>query len=647
MEEAEKVKVVVRCRPISTTEKLQGHKIAVNCNDEDKAVTIKSVNQEEPQRTFYFDAVFSPNTDQMTVYNVAARPIVENVLKGYNGTIFAYGQTGTGKTFTMAGELEPMEMRGIIPNSFAHIFDHIAKCQHDTTFLVRVSYLEIYNEEIRDLLSKEHSGHLEIKERPDVGVYVRNLSNPTVENASKMQALMEFGNKNRKVGATAMNLESSRSHAMFTVTIESCRNGLVTQGKLQLVDLAGSERQSKTGAQGERLKEAAKINLSLSTLGNVISSLVDGKSTHVPYRNSKLTRLLQDSLGGNSKTVMIANVGPATYNYDETLSTLRYANRAKNIQNVAKINEDPKDAQLRKFQLEIELLRKQLDEENPGEDENQEEAWEAKMKEREVEMERKRKILEERVNSAVDDEETHRLVKEMMENEAELKKARSEHEKLRSKLEKIEKKLIVGGENLLEKVEEQAKLLEINNKELEQSKSQEAHLRNQLEEKTAVKVEIEERYSSLQEESLAKSKKIKKLGMELKDSRAELQDLEEEHQRQMEGMLENCRSLKKELMLNLAIINQYIPVEHVEMIEKYVSWNEEHGEWQLKAIAYTGNNMRAVAPPVKQEFSSNNQTTPMYYSYRADLGASTAEHRPRTSSMKRMKQSIRLQQLLT
>ncbi|KAF1763540.1 hypothetical protein GCK72_011806 [Caenorhabditis remanei] len=646
MEEAEKVKVVVRCRPISTTEKIQGHKVAVNCSDEEKAVTIKSTNQDDSPRTFYFDAVFSPGTDQMTVYNIAARPIVENVLKGYNGTIFAYGQTGTGKTFTMAGELEPMEMRGIIPNSFAHIFDHISKSQHDTQFLVRVSYLEIYNEEIRDLLSKEYSGHLEIKERPDVGVYVRNLSNITVENASKMQALMEFGNKNRKVGATAMNLESSRSHAMFTVTIESDRNGCLTQGKLQLVDLAGSERQSKTGAQGERLKEAAKINLSLSTLGNVISSLVDGKSTHVPYRNSKLTRLLQDSLGGNSKTVMIANVGPASYNYDETLSTLRYASRAKKIENVAKINEDPKDAQLRKYQLEVEALRKLLDEENPGDDENHEEAWEAKMKEKEVEVERKRKILEERVNSAVDDEETHRLVREMMENEAELKKARSEHEKLRSKLEKIEKKLIVGGENLLEKVEEQAKLLEINNKEIEQSKSQEAHLRNQLEERSAVKVEIEERYSSLQEESFAKSKKIKKVSNELKDARAELKDLEEDHQRQMEGMLEDCRQLKKELMLNLAIINQYIPVEHVEMIEKYVSWSEEHGDWQLKAIAYTGNNMRQTAAPVKQEFSNNNQTAPMYYSYRADLGASTAEHRPRTSSTKRMKQNIQLQRLL-
>uniref|UniRef100_A0A8R1DPF9 Kinesin-like protein n=1 Tax=Caenorhabditis japonica TaxID=281687 RepID=A0A8R1DPF9_CAEJA len=647
MEETEKVKVVVRCRPISKTEVSQGHKVAVQCSDEEKSVLIKSEKFDERPRTFYYDAVFPQSTDQMTVYNIAARPIVENVLKGYNGTIFAYGQTGTGKTYTMAGDLEAIELRGIIPNSFAHIFDHIAKCQHDTTFLVRVSYLEIYNEEIRDLLAKDGSGgHLEIKERPDVGVYVRNLSNPTVENASKMQALMEFGNKNRKVGATAMNIESSRSHAMFTVTIESCRNGLVTQGKLQLVDLAGSERQSKTGAEGERLKEAAKINLSLSTLGNVISSLVDG-STHIPYRNSKLTRLLQDSLGGNSKTVMVANIGPATYNYDETLSTLRYANRAKNIQNQAKINEDPKDAQLRKYQQEIEQLRRQLDEENQGDDEAQEEAWETKMKSKEAEVEKQKKILEERVHQATDDEETHRLINEMMENENELKKARSEHEKLRAKLLQMEKKVIVGGENLLEKVEEQAKLLEVNNQEIENSKHLEARLRNQLEEKTAYKVEIEEKYSTLQEENTAKTKKIRKAAGELKDARAELRDLEEEHQRQVEAMLGDIRQLKKELLLNIAIIDEYIPAEYVELIEKYVSWNEDHGDWQLKAIAYTGNNMRATAPPTKKSFSTDNQSVPLFYSYQADLGASTAEQRPKTGSSKRERQNIRLKQLLT
>ena len=177
---------------------------------------------------------------------------------------------------------------------------------------------------------------------------------------------MSQGNQNRHVGATLMNADSSRSHAIFTITIESMDKGpdgqqRVRKGQLHMVDLAGSERQAKTGATGDRLKEATKINLSLSTLGNVISALVDGKSSFIPYRNSKLTRLLQDSLGGNSKTLMIATFGPANYNFEETISTLRYANRAKNIKNSAVINEDPKDALLREMQEELDQLKKQLE----------------------------------------------------------------------------------------------------------------------------------------------------------------------------------------------------------------------------------------------------------------------------------------------
>lgn len=227
--------------------------------------------------------------------------------------------------------------------------------------------MEIYNEEVRDLIGPDQTKHLEVKERPDIGVYVKDLSQAVCHNADDMERTMTAGNRNRSVGATQMNERSSRSHAIFSVTIECSDRGpdgaqRLRAGKLHLVDLAGSERQSKTGATGIRLKEATKINLSLSTLGNVISALVDGKSTHIPYRNSKLTRLLQDSLGGNSKTVMVANIGPADYNYDESISTLRYATRAKSIKNNARINEDPKDALLRAYQKEIEELRKQLGE---------------------------------------------------------------------------------------------------------------------------------------------------------------------------------------------------------------------------------------------------------------------------------------------
>jgi kinesin family protein 3/17 len=205
-----------------------------------------------------------------------------------------------------------------------------------------------------------------MKERPDTGVYVKDLSSFVAKSVKEIEHVMSIGNQNRVVGCTDMNEHSSRSHAIFIVTVECCCAGSDGQdhirvGKLNLVDLAGSERQSKTQSSGEQLKQAIKINLSLSALGNVISALVDGKSTHIPYRDSKLTRLLQDSLGGNAKTVMIANIGPASYNYEESVTTLRYANRAKNIQNKPRINEDPKDALLREYQYEIARLKEALE----------------------------------------------------------------------------------------------------------------------------------------------------------------------------------------------------------------------------------------------------------------------------------------------
>ncbi|CAL1294917.1 unnamed protein product [Larinioides sclopetarius] len=310
--EAENIKVVVRCRPMNETEKSANFRNIVEVNQVEGSVTLSNPNGSEydPPKTFTFDTVFGTDSTQLDVYNLAARPIIDNVLEGYNGTIFAYGQTGTGKTFTMEGNRDIAEQKGIIPNSFAHIFGHIAKAEGDKRFLVRATYLEIYNEEVRDLLGKDQSVCLEVKERPDIGVYVKNLTGVVVKNADDLDRIMTLGSKNRVVGATNMNLHSSRSHAIFSITVESCEEGFdrkehIRAGKLHLVDLAGSERQSKTGSSGQRLIEATKINLSLSTLGNVISALVDGKSTHIPYRNSKLTRLLQDSLGGNAKTLMV------------------------------------------------------------------------------------------------------------------------------------------------------------------------------------------------------------------------------------------------------------------------------------------------------------------------------------------------------
>lgn len=358
----ETVRVLVRCRPFNNREKNLGCKNVIDVKSDVGMVSIKKPDgSSEPPKNFTFDATYDMNSNSQMIYEEMGFPLVEAVLQGFNGTVFAYGQTGCGKSFTMEGIPNPPQHRGITPRSFEHIFQEVA-VRENTKFLVRASYLEIYNEQVRDLLSSNVNQKLDLREDPDRGVYVKDLTLHEVRDTAGIIGLMAKGTSNRSVGATAMNADSSRSHSVFTCWVEMCTTSAdgtdsIKAGKLNLVDLAGSERQSKTQAEGARLKEATKINLSLSALGNVISALVDGKSKHIPYRDSKLTRLLQDSLGGNTKTLMIAAISPADNNYDETLSTLRYANRAKNIKNKAKINEDPKDALLREYQEEIKKLK--------------------------------------------------------------------------------------------------------------------------------------------------------------------------------------------------------------------------------------------------------------------------------------------------
>ncbi|KAG7318866.1 hypothetical protein KOW79_017340 [Hemibagrus wyckioides] len=359
---SESVKVVVRCRPLNNREKALNCKMVVSVDCSHCQCFIEKPGaSEEPPKQFTFDGTYFIDQTTEQMYNEIAYPLVEGVTEGYNGTIFAYGQTGSGKSFSMQGVPDPPAQRGVIPRAFEHIFETI-QCAEDTKFLVRASYLEIYKEEIRDLLGKDTKQKLELKEHPEHGVYVRDLSLHTVHSVAECERIMELGWKNRSVGYTLMNKDSSRSHSIFTIHLEICNTDAAGEdhlraGKLNLVDLAGSERQSKTGATGDRLQEATKINLSLSALGNVISALVDGRSKHIPYRDSKLTRLLQDSLGGNTRTLMVACLSPADNNYEESLSTLRYANRAKSIQNRPRINEDPKDALLRQYQEEIKQLK--------------------------------------------------------------------------------------------------------------------------------------------------------------------------------------------------------------------------------------------------------------------------------------------------
>uniref|UniRef100_A0A8C8SDK7 Kinesin-like protein n=1 Tax=Pelusios castaneus TaxID=367368 RepID=A0A8C8SDK7_9SAUR len=359
---SEAVKVIVRCRPMNEREKALSCKAVVTTDSARGQCFIQNPGAtDDPPKQFTFDGAYYQGHNTEQIYNEIAYLLVEGVTEGYNGTIFAYGQTGSGKSFTMQGIVDPPTQKGIIPRAFEHIFESV-QCAENTKFLVRVSYLEIYNEDIRDLLGADTKQRLELKEHPEKGVYVKGLSLHTVHSVAQCERIMDTGWRNRAVGYTLMNKDSSRSHSIFTInmeiyTVDERGQDHLRAAKLNLVDLAGSERQSKTGATGERLKEATKINLSLSALGNVISALVDGRCKHIPYRDSKLTRLLQDSLGGNTKTLMVACLSPADNNYDESLSTLRYANRAKNIKNKPRINEDPKDALLREYQEEIKKLK--------------------------------------------------------------------------------------------------------------------------------------------------------------------------------------------------------------------------------------------------------------------------------------------------
>ncbi|KAG9445225.1 hypothetical protein H6P81_016565 [Aristolochia fimbriata] len=365
------VQVVIRIRPLSNSEiSLQGHN---RCIKQDSCQTVTWTGH--PESRFTFDHVADETVSQEKLFKVAGLPMVENCVAGYNSCMFAYGQTGSGKTHTMLGDIEGGTRRhsvncGMTPRVFEYMFSRIqkekeARRDEKLRFVCKISFLEIYNEQILDLLNPS-SINLQVREDSKKGVYVENLTEIEVASARDVIQQLVQGASNRKVATTNMNRASSRSHSVFTCVIESkWESQGVTHhrfARLNLVDLAGSERQKSSGAEGERLKEATNINKSLSTLGLVIMNLVsisNGKSLHVPYRDSKLTFLLQDSLGGNSKTLIIANVSPSNCCALETLSTLKFAQRAKFIKNNAVVNEDASGDVLA-MRLQIQQLKKEV-----------------------------------------------------------------------------------------------------------------------------------------------------------------------------------------------------------------------------------------------------------------------------------------------
>ncbi|KAM9380089.1 kinesin-like protein KIF11 [Phaethornis superciliosus] len=376
-EKGKNIQVVVRCRPFNTSERKASSYAVVDCDQARKEVSVRTggVTDKTSRKTYTFDMVFGAQAKQIDVYRSVVCPILDEVIMGYNCTVFAYGQTGTGKTFTMEGERSPNEaytweedpLAGIIPRTLHQIFEKLT--ENGTEFSVKVSLLEIYNEELFDLLNPtpDVGERLQMFDDPrnKRGVIIKGLEEVTVHNKNEVYQILERGAAKRTTAATYMNAYSSRSHSVFSITIhmkETTVDGeeLVKIGKLNLVDLAGSENIGRSGAVDKRAREAGNINQSLLTLGRVITALVE-RAPHIPYRESKLTRILQDSLGGRTKTSIIATVSPASINLEETLSTLEYAHRAKNIMNKPEVNQKlTKKALIKEYTEEIERLKRDL-----------------------------------------------------------------------------------------------------------------------------------------------------------------------------------------------------------------------------------------------------------------------------------------------
>ncbi|XP_026966038.1 kinesin-like protein KIF1B isoform X8 [Sagmatias obliquidens] len=369
------VKVAVRVRPFNSRETSKESKCIIQMQGNSTSI-INPKNPKEAPKSFSFDYSYWSHTSpedpcfasQNRVYNDIGKEMLLHAFEGYNVCIFAYGQTGAGKSYTMMGKQEESQA-GIIPQLCEELFEKINdNCNEEMSYSVEVSYMEIYCERVRDLLNPKNKGNLRVREHPLLGPYVEDLSKLAVTSYTDIADLMDAGNKARTVAATNMNETSSRSHAVFTIVFTQKKHDTETNlstekvSKISLVDLAGSERADSTGAKGTRLKEGANINKSLTTLGKVISALAEvskkkKKTDFIPYRDSVLTWLLRENLGGNSRTAMVAALSPADINYDETLSTLRYADRAKQIKCNAVINEDPNAKLVRELKEEVTRLK--------------------------------------------------------------------------------------------------------------------------------------------------------------------------------------------------------------------------------------------------------------------------------------------------
>lgn len=472
----ENIKVVVRCHPLNEKEIKCGHERIVDMTVDRGLIEVRNPNGSPPEavKSFTFDSIYDWNSNHQDVYDETLQDLVLSVVEGFNGTIIAYGQTGAGKTSTLRrlkGLKSDPKQKGVVANAVDDIFHQISRSRNQQ-YLVYVSYLEIYQEVVRDLLSKDPHKKLELKQFPDLLIaYVKDLLSYVVKNTKDMERLIELGDLNRVRGIT--DRSTSTSTSILTITVECCSvkedgENHITVGKLNIVDLVGSERLRKPYFQGERLKEARKIGMSLTPLSTVISALSDDKSNFIPYRDSKLTRLLQDSLGGNAKTIIVGHIFPASNNYDETISTLRFVNRASKIKNKPKINVDPKNSLLRTFHEEIVRLKTEfrmgpmevnnLEQRNEADEilnesesldksghENQEDE-ESFINGQMDQLEQERQSIIN--NKAMNSEEKEKLLQEIKDKEEDLQYEKEIQEALDVKIKAIESKILRGIQNI-------------------------------------------------------------------------------------------------------------------------------------------------------------------------------------------------------
>ncbi|KAI6645723.1 KIF5C protein [Oopsacas minuta] len=460
-------KVCVRVRPLIPREHLTGSITCVDLPPDQQTVQIYKPSptttidgnpntlvqtpdsNTTKEHTFSFDRVYGPATTQLDLYSTAVRPVVLNILEGYNGSIIAYGQTSAGKTYTMEGGQGGVSdvTRGIIPRVAEEIFSYIEKSSNSASrFLVRASFMQLYNEQLQDLLHPPRQGQpkqpLKIREVP-TGIYVQGLSESVAKGPQDIIELMRRGSQHRITASTQLNWSSSRSHALFSIIVEHSevstvsKKKVITIGKLNLVDLAGSERVKDSGAEGERFGEACKINSSLTSLGKVILALTArGKGQlHVPYRDTKITFLLRDSLGGNCRTTLITNITPAGMSYSETLSTLRFGNNAKSVRNDARINQDMSEqGLLLAYERELQKLRNELETASHKQGGNQDNG--------------RLEVLEYELRGA--HEINEQVQQTLREREQEIVNTHKEQNKLREKISTMEQQLLVGGTQIQE-----------------------------------------------------------------------------------------------------------------------------------------------------------------------------------------------------